>query len=98
MHLQFHPKSSRSRTNVGLFLVADDRGVDAFVDTLTVNGPGSFRSQLNVVSAYIEPSCGPSGENRVGFLHCQTCASRLASICPCVVGIAAALAAQVNAA
>jgi len=69
MYLQFHPKPSRPRTNVGLLLVSDDRGLATFVGTLQ-GGPGSFSSQRNVVTAYVEPSYGPSGENRVGFLRC----------------------------
>jgi hypothetical protein len=56
MHLQFHPKPSRSGTNVGLLLVPNDRGLAAFVGTLPGSGPGSFRSQLNVVTAYVESS------------------------------------------
>jgi hypothetical protein len=68
MYLQFYPKPSCSRTNVGLLLVPDDRGMAAFVGTASGRA-GSFRSQRNVVTGYVEPSCGPTGENLVGFLR-----------------------------
>jgi hypothetical protein len=83
---------------VGRLLVPNDRGLAAFVRTLGHSRPGSFRSQLSIVTARIEPSFGPAGENRLGFLRCYTCANGLASLCRSLSGIAVAFAAQITAA
>ena len=98
MHLQFHPKSSHSRTNVGLFPVPDYRGMAAFVGTLPGRGHRPFRVRLNVVTACVEPSSGPVGKKSVGFQRCQTRPCGLANICRSLAGLAAAFAAPVNAA
>ena len=97
VHLQFHPKPSHSGPNVGLLLVSDDRGLAAFVGALPGSELDSFRSHVNIVTG-VEPSSGPADENDMGFLRCQTCANRLASICRSAAGIAVAFAGQVNAA
>ena len=98
VHLQFHPKPSHSGPNVGRLLVSDDRGLAAFVGTLPGREVGSFRSHVNIVTGDVEPSSGPADENHMGFLRCQTCANRLASICRSAAGVAVAFAGQVNAA
>ena len=98
VHLRFHPKSSDSRTTVGRLLVPDDRGLAAFVRALPGSEGGSFRSHVNIVTGDVEPSSGPADENHMGFLRCQTCANRLASICRSAAGVAVAFAGQVNAA
>ena len=44
-------QNPRARVRMwGCFSVPDDRGLAAFVGTLQGSGPGSFRSQLNVVT------------------------------------------------
>ena len=98
VHLQFHPKPSHSGPNVGRLLVSDDRGLAAFVGALPGSEVGSFRSHVNIVTGDVEPSSGPADENHMGFLRCQTCANRLASICRSAAGVAVAFAGQVNAA
>ena len=98
MHLQFHSKSSHSCTNVGRFLIPDDRGMAAFVGALPGRKPCSFRLQPNIVSAYIEPSFGTSGQKHVGFLPWQARTYGLAGICHSLAGLDVAFAAQVNAA
>ena len=98
VHLQFHPKPSHSGPNVGRLLVSDDRSLAAFVGALPGSEVGSFRSHVNIVTRDVEPSSGPADENHMGFLRCQTCANRLASICRSGDGIAVPFAGQVNAA
>jgi len=83
---------------VGWLLVSDDRGLAAFVGALPGSEVGSFRSHVNIVTGDFETSSGPADENHMGFLRCQTCANRLASICRSGDGIAVPFAGQVNAA